>query len=528
MPESFRIHKHLWPQEEFSCGRCIFGGTHMTAIVFMEVIMANIAITNLTFAWDGSAENVFEDLSFHFDTDWRIGLIGRNGRGKTTLLKLLAGELPHGGAISAPVRFRYFPYLIEDSKQNTVDVVDEVCPVHEFWELCCEMNLLGVSQEVLFRPFETLSFGERAKVLMATLFLGHGDFVLLDEPTNHLDVSGKQAISEYLCAKRGFLIVSHDRVLLDAVCDHTIAIGTGGIEVQNGSYSIWAEEKRRRDARELAMNAQLAKDVARLETAARAARGWSDKVEETKTGHGPVDRGYVGHKSAKMMKRSKSLTARRETTVTQKTGLLKEIEQTGTLKMSPLTHHKDILVEAENLSIDYLPEFSRLNMWISQGSRIALTGDNGSGKSSVLKVLMGEHIPHKGVVRSAGGLIVSYVPQDASWLLGNIRAFATGAGVDLTRFLTILRAMGVPREDFAKDLPDLSDGIKRKTLLAKSLCESAHLYIWDEPLNYLDILSREQIEEVILAYAPTMIFVEHDETFMSRVATETIRVGKDG
>jgi lincosamide and streptogramin A transport system ATP-binding/permease protein len=282
---------------------------------------------------------------------------------------------------------------------------------------------------------------------------------------------------------------------------------------------VWAEEKRRRDARELSENEKLAKDVSRLTASARATKNWSDKVESTKTGAGPVDRGYIGHKSAKMMKRSKTLEARRQSAIEQKNALLNDVERAGNLKMTPLPFRQKVLAEATDLCIEYLPNLRETTLRVEKGERIALTGGNGSGKSSILKLFACEDIPHTGTVKTASGLVISYVPQAAPAPGGDLRRFAADAGVDLTMFFTILRNLGLTREALDSDMSDLSDGMKRKALLARSLCESAHLYLWDEPLNFVDILSREQVEELILTYEPTMLFVEHDETFARRVAT---------
>ncbi|MDR2487597.1 MAG: ATP-binding cassette domain-containing protein, partial [Clostridiales Family XIII bacterium] len=149
--------------------------------------MATVSIKNLTFSYDRGYENVFEDATFQFDTDWRLGLVGRNGRGKTTLLRLLLGRHDYRGSISAPCGFSYFPFEVSDADRNTLDIVDDCNPDYEFWELCRELGLLGFPEEALFRPFGTLSNGEQTKALIAALFLRRNDFLLLDEPTNHLD-----------------------------------------------------------------------------------------------------------------------------------------------------------------------------------------------------------------------------------------------------------------------------------------------------------------------------------------------------
>ena len=159
-----------------------------------------------------------------------------------------------------------------------------------------------------------------------------------------------------------------------------------------------------------------------------------------------------------------------------------------------------------------------------RGERIALEGRNGCGKSSLLKLLLGEPIAHTGEIRRASGLVVSYVPQSTAGLSGSLSRYAADSGLDETLFITILRKMGFDREQFEKDMADFSQGQKKKALIAASLCRRAHLYIWDEPLNYIDIDSRIQIETLLAAFSPTMLFVEHDRAFQQAVATQVVRL----
>ena len=159
--------------------------------------MSLIDIKNLTFSYETSFENIFEDVSFQIDTDWKLGFIGRNGRGKTTLLNLLLGKYDYRGKISASVTFDYFPFEVEDKSRTTIDIIDSINNSYEVWELNRELSLLDVDQDVLYRPFETLSNGEQIKDLLAALFLKEQNFLLLDEPTNHLDEEGKERI--YTC-----------------------------------------------------------------------------------------------------------------------------------------------------------------------------------------------------------------------------------------------------------------------------------------------------------------------------------------
>ena len=168
------------------------------------------------------------------------------------------------------------------------------------------------------------------------------------------------------------------------------------------------------------------------------------------------------------------------------------------------------------------PVFRPVSFQIRQGDRLNLTGQNGAGKSSLLRLLTGEAAPASGTVRLASGLVISYLPQEALRLRGLAADYAEALGLDRTMFLTFLRKLDFPRSQFEKPMEQYSMGQKKKVLLARTLCEPAHLYLWDEPLNYIDLLSRGQIEELLLESRPTILFVEHDRVFCDRIATGRI------
>ncbi|MGL4738696.1 MAG: ATP-binding cassette domain-containing protein, partial [Cellulosilyticaceae bacterium] len=360
--------------------------------------------------------------------------------------------------------------------------------------------------------------------LLAALFLKKNNFLLIDEPTNHLDVEGRQTVADYLKSKSGFILVSHDRIFLDQIIDHVLCINRQSIEVQRGNYSSWQENKARQDQFERGENMKLQKEIGRLQLASMRTQGWSQEIEQSKFGAGPVDRGFLGHKSAKMMKRAKVIEQRQNRMIEEKRELLKNIEEIDTLKMHPEDYVKSMLVEVVDVGIRYDGEQigEAVRFQVNRGERIALRGKNGCGKSSIIKLIMGEDLDYTGKCLIGSGLKISYVPQDTSFLRGDMRSFIQEAGIDESLFKATLRKLDFTRSAFDKDLSELSGGQKKKILIARSLCEKAHLYIWDEPLNFMDILSRGQIEELILKYQPTMIFVEHDRLFNEKIATDTL------
>lgn len=491
--------------------------------------MAQIMVKELSFSYEGSYDLIFDRASFQFDTDWKLGFIGRNGRGKTTFLRLLMGreefqgEISTGGAI-----FDYFPFEVGDAERDTLAIAEEICPDLEFWKLQRELSLLEVEEDVLYRAFSSLSNGERTKVLLAALFLRENHFLLIDEPTNHLDLHGREVVAEYLNRKSGFLLVSHDRAFLDGCIDHVLSLNRASIEVQQGNFSSWQRNKEYQDRFERGEHAKLEQEVQRLARSARQGSAWADQTEKGKYGGGVADRGFVGHKAAKMMKRAKTVENRREKALEAKKGLLKNMETAEELKLHPLEHYADTLLRAEQLCLYYGGRAATpcLNFEVKKGERVRLSGNNGAGKSSILKLIAGEKIEHTGTLELASGLILSYVPQDASFLTGGLLEYAQEQGISQSLFLAILRKLDFSRVQFEKDMRSFSGGQKKKVLLARSLCQEAHLYLWDEPLNYIDVLSRVQIERLILQYAPTMILVEHDRAFGQAVCTRQIELGK--
>lgn len=488
--------------------------------------MSMIRVENLTFSYPSSYDTIFDNVTFQIDTDWKLGFVGRNGKGKTTLLNLFLGKYEYRGKIISSVQFDYFPYPVSDKKRMTEDILYEVCPLAEEWELMRELSYLDVSADVLWRRFETLSNGEQTKVLLAALFLNENHFLLIDEPTNHLDTNAREKVAAYLKKKKGFILVSHDRRFLDGCVDHILSLNRTTIEVQSGNFSTWMENFQRQQEFETAQNERLKKDIGRLQRAAQRTSVWSDRIEASKYGNGPVDRGYLGHKAAKMMKRSKTIEARQQQAIEQKSALLKNAETVDTLKIHPLTYHSDLLVSFSDVSVIYdstkvcEPVFFEIH----QGERVVIDGKNGSGKSSLLKLLLNYPIEHTGTVAIGSGLIISYVPQDTSHLNGNLSKFAEKNNLDESLFKAILRKMDFERVQFGKNMEDFSGGQKKKVLIAKSLCEQAHLYVWDEPLNFIDVYSRMQIEHLIKQFAPTMLLVEHDIAFREAIATKVVKL----
>lgn len=512
--------------------------------------MAQISVNHLTFYYEGSFDNIFEDVSFSIDTNWKLGFIGRNGKGKTTFLNLLLGKYEYKGSITGGARFDYFPYQIskEDYKECAGDFLEKLKPNCELWKVLCELDKLSVDAEVLYRPFETLSHGERTKVMLAVLFSEENDFLLIDEPTNHLDRESREIVKKYLAEKKGFILVSHDRDLLDACIDHVLVLNRSSIEVQSGNFSGWWENKSKKDAFAQAENEKHKKEISKLKVAAEQTAKWAEKSESTKIGYDPVKendrcistRAYIGAKTKKMQSRVKQMEKRIDREIAEKEGLLNDIESPANLKIFPMEHHKEILLSVKDYGLKYLDAkealFSNMNFEIKRGERVFLNGSNGSGKSSLIKSVFINtakennseftdlNLQEMGEMNVASGLSISYINQDTSFLKGSIKDFCRERSLDESLFCAILRQLDMERVQFEKNMEEYSEGQKKKVLIAASLLTPAHLYIWDEPLNYIDVFSRMQIEKLILEYEPTMLVVEHDVRFREKIATKVVEM----
>ena len=517
--------------------------------------MSMINVSGLTFGYDGSGENLFEDVSFRLDTNWRLGFTGRNGRGKTTFLKLLLGEYEYTGTISASVEFEYFPYTVPDEQADILSLAYSIADGFEQWELERELSLLGLPDDILYRAFSTLSMGERTKVLLALMFIKSECFMLIDEPTNHLDLDGRELVARYLSSKRGFILVSHYRSFLDACTDHTLAINRADITVTAGSFSVWYQNKLLRDNYEAAEDEKLRREIARLNESARRTAAWSDTAERGKIGFDPHKveknmnrRAYEGAKSKKLMRRAKAAEKRIDAQIEEKKSLLKNVEETEELRLNPLPCQVSRLAELSHISVwrgsvDARQILDDVSFKVEAGDRICLSGQNGCGKSTLIQLLLGggicaeesqgemprsaaarDSIYYTGSLYRASGLVISYLPQDVSRLSGSLNDFESQSGVDRVLFRAILRKLDFPRSLFDADLSTYSAGQKKKAALARSLAEHAQLYIWDEPLNYIDIYSRMQIEELLSETDATVVFVEHDRSFRDAVATKIVEL----
>ncbi|MDR0548504.1 MAG: ATP-binding cassette domain-containing protein [Deltaproteobacteria bacterium] len=491
--------------------------------------MPSIIIKNLSFGY-GGFPLLFDNVSLNLDSSWKLGLAGRNGRGKTTFFKILEGKLPYTGTVSSPLPCRYFPCQVIRPEKNAYFLIESLGSDALAFQLEREASLLKLSVSALKRPLNELSGGELTKALLAALFLEEDIFPLIDEPTQRLDVYGRKSLWDYLSAKKGFFLVSHDRALLDQASDHTLYINRQGIDLEKGNFSSYLANREMREKDEERREEKLRKDIQRLKNASEKAGRWGDMTEKEKKGNGPVDRGFIGRKATKAKKRAKNIEQRRQKALVEKRALIRNTEESGRLSMAPLTYHGKPLAYGNDLTLGYsgAPVVRGLSFSLSPGSVLAVKGPNGSGKTLFLKLLSGkaEVLALEGDFHMAPGVTISYVPQKPEAQDITLKEFSLSMGADHTRFMTFLSRLGFEKSQFGARVSGLSQGQLKKAYLALSIASSAHLYVWDEPLSWVDIQSRMDIEKLILECRPTLVAVEHDHAFLEKVADDTLDFGR--
>ncbi len=524
--------------------------------------MSKITINNMSYYYEDFYNPVYENINLTIKTDWKLGLIGRNGRGKTTLLKLLNGELvPSSGSMNIPVEVEYFPYTSECGYTITRDIIkenvgklksmedameaiisandearfDEYSMLQEQYleldgyemesKILKEMDDMQLDKALLDREFETLSGGEKTRIMLLILFLRKKTFILLDEPTNHLDEEGKMAVANYLQKKKGFIVVSHDRAFLDQVIDHVLSINKKDITIEKGNYTSWKYNKDKKEEFEFRTRERLEEEIAQLERSAKSSRTWANIGNMQKYA-------FAGNGRANgvetYMRQAKRSEARVQDNIDKKKQLLQNYEEVKPLVM----YQKDdleeqCLIKIKELTFKYSDCEGEIikgfNYEICAGDRIWVKGKNGAGKSTLLKILSGT-LPNEGV-EYAEGLCMAIVSQELGWKKGYIKdELEDKSSPVYERFIELCDYFELPENFLDRPLETYSSGELKKVNIARALAEENHIILFDEPLNYMDTYFSEQLEEAILKYKPTIIFVEHDHYFGKTIATKTINL----
>ena len=509
--------------------------------------MIDISVSNLVKEFE-VGHKILDGLTFQVDTGERVGLLGPNGCGKTTLLRILTGVMDYdeGDVVIAPGKrmglisqIPVYPagYTVEDVLATAFEPLREM--EREMAALAEQMgegtdpallarydkltaafeaaggyetdtktnkvcNGLTIPQSMREQLFDKLSGGEKTRVNLARLILEDTDILLLDEPTNHLDLRATEWLEEYLDKFKGtVLTVSHDRYFLDKVVNRIVEIQAGKAEFYSGNYSFYVVEKERRYEEKLRQYEKEQAKIEQLEKAAEQMRVWA----------------YSG--MDKTFKRVKSMEKRIER---MRTTDRPTKERKMEVRFGEREFRGDEVLTIKGLTKSFGDRtlFSNLGLEVAGGERIALLGDNGSGKTTLLKILLGEEQPDAGKVRMGPTVKVGYLPQHVHFdhperNLVDTLIYEQDCTAQTAR--NRLAAFKFRGEDVFKPVSALSGGEQSRLRLCMLMDEKINLLILDEPTNHLDIQSREWIEEAVEEYEGNLLFVSHDRYFIDRFAS---------
>ncbi|WP_027964109.1 ATP-binding cassette domain-containing protein [Halalkalibacillus halophilus] len=483
----------------------------------------NIMINNLSFKYDSMVEPIFSDVNLNINERWKLALLGRNGRGKTTFLKCLLHEVVFAGHIDSPLTFKYFPKTISERQGNfyVQDLLLENNAHKESWELEVEVTKMNFSTEILKRPYKSLSGGEKTKVLLIELFLDENAFPLIDEPTNNLDIHGRNIVSTYLNSKNGFIVVSHDEKFLNSFVDHVLAMNKQSIDLLKGNIETWRTEKDNADRAAEEKNNKLKSEVKRLNNVSRQVNVWGNKRENS------TKDSSERRLAAKQMKRSKAIKKRTDEMIEEKKNLIHNTEEETALKINVTQPVKQILSLRDfTILKDNQPLFVPITIDVQPGERLFIEGKNGVGKTTLLEYILGNksfetigeydvRLPHH-ISSLKQSMLTEF---DYTSFLFNL------TNEEKEGFWYLLHQLGMHRSRFTnQSQPSWSAGEQKKILLAHALINKNELFVWDEVTNNLDFMVIDQLIQALNTYQPTMIGIDHNEKFVESVATKRIEL----
>ncbi len=474
---------------------------------------------------------VLNDVSFSINSGDRIGLVGINGSGKTTLLKIITGlEFQDGGQINKTpnnLTIGYVPQTIdfpvsEDVTQGLAISlgIDE----GEIYKIYIALDKLNIN-DLALKPFEILSSGQKTKVYLARLLVQKPDILLLDEPTNHLDIKSLEWLENYLKNYHGALmVVSHDRRFLDNTVTKILELENGVIKTYSGNYSFYRQQRLIEFESKKRNYVVQKKKTERILDRVRIMKNQTQQLEVITSG---ADH-YKRRKAAKSASRAKS-TEKMLTKQLSESGFEKPQEDYElSVLFRPKRESSKLVAFLEKILIKFGDSqiVSNFSLEINKGDRIVLVGSNGSGKSTLINIILKKIYPTEGKIELGNNVDIGYLPQEHSQLISELNPvdyLIKATKIDKTSIYKLIKRFLFTDEDFKTPINKLSSGQKSKILLASIMASGANFIILDEPTNYLDIPSREALEEALISYKGTLLVVSHDRYFLDRInPTKTI------
>lgn len=523
--------------------------------------MLYVHLQNLGFQYEQQDSPLLKDISVSLDSYQRIGLIGKNGCGKTTLIRLIRGELSlTDGTIYRKdgLNIGYLPQQTPLGRETTVEeylwsarpcladvkrrmgrylagLTDDYTSVVEYqeaggyrFEVTVEqgINRFGFSREFLRTSLNALSSGERTRIGLTRVLLTDPDLLIMDEPTNHLDLDALQWLEAFVpkCSLP-FVIISHDRHFLDMCCTTIWEIENGELTTYSGNYTWYRDYKKKEQERMMAEYEKQKKKIRQLKAAAAKRKSWafSHQPQTGPNGYAPIFESI--HNEAKQaMVQAKSIEKRIELAVQREEAKKPVIEKKRKISFAERDLRNRIILKVDGLGKDYdgCEVFRGLSFSVSNGARLAVAGKNGCGKTTLLDIIAGRSADYSGSYRWVPQAVVGYFSQEHEALdlsrsvLDNMPGGGTG---DQTRARSLLGSLNIRGDTVFRKLAELSLGQRSKAAVAALILSETNVLVLDEPTNHLEISAREAIEEALLAYCGTVLFVSHDRYFTRKLAT---------
>ncbi|WP_313757267.1 ribosomal protection-like ABC-F family protein [Tissierella sp.] len=504
------------------------------------------------------ADQVLKDITFQVLKGEKVGIVGRNGTGKTTLFKVIAGmENYDKGLISVSKgsqigyleqitnyqdEFRVIDVLkiafhnefkilsnlreLEEKMSNVggnklESIIEKYGELQNLFEskggyeieekLSKVCNGLGLNEKILNAKFKDLSGGEKTTVLLGKILLEEPDILLLDEPTNHLDMDSIEWLESFLLEYKGtFIIISHDRYFLDNVVNKIIEIERGKANVFIGSYSSYVREKEKVYLEELKRYENQQKKIKSMEESIKRLKDWANRGD-----------------NEKMFKRAFSMEKRLE----KMEKVDRPIIDNDTMKLDFSIQNRSgqdvIIVEELYKKIGNKILFKNINYSVKYGERVAMIGQNGSGKTTLIRIILGETLADRGEIKMGANVKIGYLQQNIYFnneertILDIFREEYICSEGDARSILSKFLFYG---EDIFKKVKYLSGGERARLRLCQLMYKDVNTLILDEPTNHLDIMSREMLEETLLQFEGTIIFISHDRYFINRIANKVVEL----
>ncbi|MBZ5580437.1 MAG: ATP-binding cassette domain-containing protein [Acidobacteriia bacterium] len=515
--------------------------------------MSLLSVSGLSFRYPSTVE-LFRDATFAIEADDCLAIVGGNGVGKSTLLRILAGELePANGTLARRkgLRLAYVdqqgsagagtlfdsifgarPQLARLRARLAATVRDAPC---DYAEVVNEYDAAGgyaaeaQTERILsglgFAPGEwemaasQLSGGQRTRAGLARALHTEADLLLLDEPTNHLDIAAREWLEEQLAGRRGCVLVSHDRTLLRRAANRVLEIERGRVKRFEGGYDEYRAQRvlAERQAQENYTASERRKAAA--EQAAERRSRLAAQVAAPPPGV-RTSRDFYGRKAAKVARTARLLRER----AGRGPAIAKPWEEQPIpiLEFAGVRRSGDIALAISNLAKSYpgKPLFTGITVELERGARLAIAGPNGSGKTTLLRVLLGLEPADAGTVRFGARVVAGHYAQDAENLDRAATALEICGSDTLAR--TLLACLKVRPDRVDRPLAEASEGERAKVALVRLLVSQANLLVLDEPTNHLDIEAQEALEKTLAQYPGTIVFTSHDRSFVEAIAPEQV------